>query len=96
MTLGQYAWYNIYVTSKKDQNTKVTLPNVSGHNFGSNGQIFKIQLLLWSELLHAAIFCDHRAEFAIHKNKTHAKIKRFTVSSPGNHSIQTTKAVGIN
>ena len=49
------------------------------HNFGSNCLIFKIQLLACSELLRAANFCDQRPEIAIHKNKTHAKIKWYTV-----------------
>ena len=58
-----------------------TLLHIFAHNFGSICLIFKIQLLAYSELLRAAIFCGHRAEIAKRNNKTHAKIKRYTVYS---------------
>ena len=55
------------------------MPDILGHNFGSKGQIFKIQLLSCLEFLRAAIFCDRSAKFPIYKIKTHTKIKWFTV-----------------
>ena len=65
--------------SVSERKMRVTLLHVFANNFGSICPIFKIQLLPYSELLLAAKFCVLGAEFAKRNNKTHAKIKRFTV-----------------
>ena len=59
---------------QKGQKQSATLPYIFAHNVGSN-------CLACSEFLRAANCCQHKAKFAIRKNKTHAKLKRFTVNS---------------